>query len=69
MKFDIIVLALNDEQIRRVGAITEAPERYADPYLAIKSRILEIYQCSKWANIHNPLLQETGQSAAQLLGL
>jgi len=55
MKFDIFVLALNNEQIRRVGAITEMPERFADPYLAIKTRLLEIFQPSKWANIHSIL--------------
>jgi len=51
MKFDLVVLALSDEQVRRVGAITEAPERFQDPYLAIKNRLLEIYQPSKWANV------------------
>jgi len=51
MKFDLVVLALNDEQVRRVGAITENPDQYQDPYLALKTRLLEIYQPSKWANV------------------
>jgi len=55
MKFNLVVLALNDEQVRRVAAITENPEVYADPYNAIKERLLEIFQPSKWANVHTLL--------------
>jgi len=54
-KFNLILLALNDEQVRRVAAITEAPERFVDPYLALKTRLLEIYQPSKWADVHSIL--------------
>jgi len=54
-KFNLVVLALNDDQIRRVAAITEHPELYEDPYLAIKERLLEIFQPSKWANVHSLL--------------
>jgi len=54
-KFNLVLLALNDEQVRRVAAITEAPERFADPYLALKNRLVEIYQPSKWADVHNIL--------------
>jgi len=51
MKFDLVVLTLKDEQFRRVGAITENPDQYQDPYLAIKTRLQDIYQPSKWANM------------------
>jgi len=49
-KFNLVLLALTDKQVWRVATITEAPERFADPYLALKDRLLEIYQPSKWAD-------------------
>jgi len=65
MKFEFIVLALNDEQIRRVGAITETPERFADPYLANQDApIGDIPAQQMGQHLLHPLLQRAGWHAA-----
>jgi len=35
--------------------VAESPELFPDPYLALKTRIMELYRPSKWENIHHLL--------------
>jgi len=52
-----------------VSAIMEAPERFADPYLALKTRLLNICQPSKWADGHAMLTYKElgGMQPSQLM--
>jgi len=54
-KFNVVLGALPDGVVAKLGAVAESPEVYADPYLALKTRVMELYRPSKWENINQLL--------------
>jgi len=47
-RFDLIVLAITDDARMHARAVIENPDMFRDPYLALKHRLLEVYQPSVW---------------------
>ena len=47
-KFNLVLAALSEETLDRVKALVEMPEQLADPYGALKLRIVEIYEPDVW---------------------
>jgi len=48
LRFDLVLAALSDEARLHAKAIVDAPGLFRDPYLALRMRILEVYQPSVW---------------------
>jgi len=46
--FNLVVKTLAEEALDRAAAIVEHPENFLNPYLALKQRLLEIYQMDPW---------------------
>jgi len=47
-RFDLLVAALTDEARMHAKAVVENPDAFQDPYLALRGRLLEVYQPSTW---------------------
>jgi len=47
-RFDLVVAALSDEARMHSRAVVENPFAFQDPYLALRARLLEVYQPSVW---------------------
>jgi len=47
-RFNLVIKALSEEAMERAAAIVEDPDALADPYGAIKARLLEAYQMDPW---------------------
>jgi len=50
-RYNVVLSGLPNEVVAKLGAVSESPESYGDPYLALKTRVLELYKPSKWENI------------------
>lgn len=48
MKFHLAAQALPAEVLLHVKAVIEQPENFLDPYAALRSRLLEVYEKSQW---------------------
>jgi len=48
LRFDLVLAAMSDEARLHAKAIVDAPGLFRDPYLALRTRILEVYQPSVW---------------------
>jgi len=48
MRFDLVLAAMSDEARLRAKAVVDNPGAFRDPYLALRARILEVYQPSAW---------------------
>jgi len=47
-RFDLVMVALSDEAQMHARAVVENPFTFQDPYLALRARLLEVYQPSAW---------------------
>jgi len=47
-RFNLVLKVLPEEALERVAAIVEHPEQLQDPYMALKTRLLEVYQMDPW---------------------
>jgi len=47
-RFNLVLKVLPEEALERIAAIVEHPDQLADPYLALKTRLLEVYQMDPW---------------------
>ena len=48
MKFNLVLPALSEDTLERVKAIVNMPEQQADPYMALRARLFEIYEPDEW---------------------
>ena len=48
MKFNLVLTALSEDTLERVKAIVNMPEQQANPYLALRARLFEIYEPDEW---------------------
>jgi len=46
--FNLVVAALNDDARLHAKAVIENPAVYQDPYVALRNRLLEVYEPSVW---------------------
>jgi len=50
-RYNVVLAGLPNDVVAKLGAVAESPDAYGDPYLALKTRVLELYKPSKWENI------------------
>lgn len=48
MRFNLVLAALSEDTLDRVKALVELPDQLADPYQALKARLIEIYEPDVW---------------------
>jgi len=48
MKFNLVLPTLSEDTLVRVAAIVNAPHLLADPYTALRARLLEVYMPDVW---------------------
>jgi hypothetical protein len=48
MRFNLVLPALSEDTLERVKAIVNMPEQQADPYVALRTRLFEIYEPDEW---------------------
>ena len=49
MKFNLVLAALSEEALDCFKALVEMPKQLADPYQAIRLRLIEVYEPDVWA--------------------
>lgn len=54
-KYDIILSSLPDEVVKKLGALADGPDGHADPYEALKARVLQLYAPSIWEDLNTIL--------------
>lgn len=69
MRFNLVLPALSEDMLDRVRAVVDNPEMLADPYAALRARLIEVYQPDVWESYAKLLhFRELGdQKPSQLM--
>lgn len=50
MRFNLVLPSLSEEMLDRVRAVVDYPDQLADPYAALRGRLLEVFEPDIWEN-------------------
>jgi len=54
-KYDVVLSALPDEVIKKLGPIADGPQGHVDPYTVLKNRVLQLYAPTVWEDLNSLL--------------
>jgi len=54
-KYDVVLSALPDEVIKKLGPIADSPQGPADPYTVLKDCVLQLYAPTVWEDLDSLL--------------